>query len=115
MARSRASAKAAGTAWESAIVAYLRSLWWPHAERRARTGARDQGDVAGVIGVCIEAKNTARIDLAGFLDQALTEGEHAGAEVSVAWIKRRGKSSPAHGYVVTDGATFARLLHQAGY
>ena len=115
MARSRASAKAAGTAWESAIRDYLRGRGWPHAERRARTGARDQGDITGVIGVCIEAKNTSRIEPAAFLDQAIEEGGHAGADIAAAWIKRRGKTSPEYGYVLMDGATFTRLLKAAGY
>ena len=115
MTRSRRTARQAGTAWETAIVAYLRAVGWPHAERRARTGAHDQGDITGVIGVCIEAKNTNRIEPATFLDEAHTEGVNAGAEVAAAWIKRRGRSSPEHGYVLLDGATFARLLRQSGY
>ena len=115
MTRSRRTAKQAGTSWESAIRDYLKERGWPHAERRARTGAKDQGDLTGVIGVCIEAKNTNRIELAGFLDQAIEEGIHARADVSAAWIKRRGKTSPEHGYVLIDGATFTRLLKSAGY
>lgn len=115
MTRSRRTAKAAGTAWETGIVGYLRDRGWPHAERRARTGAHDQGDITGVVGVCIEAKNTARIEPAAFLDQALTEAHNAGADIGAAWIKRRGKASPEHGYVLMDGATFTRLLKAAGY
>lgn len=115
MTRSRRTAKQAGTKWESAITEYLRESGWAHAERRARTGAKDSGDITGVIGVCIEAKNTNRIEPASFLDQALEEGANAGADISAAWIKRRGKSSPEHGYVLLDGATFTQLLKAAGY
>ena len=115
MTRTRRSAKQAGTAWETAIVGYLRDQGWPHAERRARTGARDQGDIAGVVGVCIEAKNTARIEPATFLDEATTEAAHARAGIGVAWIKRRGRSSPGKGYVLMDGDTFTQLLKEAGY
>ena len=115
MTRSRRTSKQAGTAWESAIRDYLRTRGWPHAERRARTGAHDQGDITGVVGVCIEAKNTNRIEPASFLDQAIEEGGHAGADIAVAWIKRRGRTSPEHGYVLMDGATFTRLLKAAGY
>ena len=46
MTRSRASAKQAGTRFESAIVDYLASRGWRHAERRAKTGALDKGDKA---------------------------------------------------------------------
>jgi hypothetical protein len=31
------------------------------------------------------------------------------------WFKRRGKASAGDAYVLMDGATFARLLREAGY
>ena len=114
-ARSRASAKQAGTRWESAIVDYLVSRGWRHAERRAKTGALDKGDIAGVPGVVIEAKDVAKITLAEFLREAQVEAENAGAMVGAAWIKRRGKASPGEAYVVMDGETFTHLLREAGY
>lgn len=64
MTRSRASAKQAGTRFESAIVDYLASRGWRHAERRAKTGALDKGDITGIPGVVIEAKDVAKITLA---------------------------------------------------
>ena len=115
MTRTRRSAKQAGTRWESAIVAALRAAHWPHAERRARTGARDQGDISGVIGVCIEAKDTARFEPARFLTEAQTEATNARADIAAAWIKRRGKADAADGYVLLDGRTFMYLLREAGY
>lgn len=115
MSRTRASAKQAGTRWESAIVEYLRTRGWMHAERRAKTGALDKGDITGIPGVVIEAKDVAKITLAEFLREATVEAENAGAMVGAAWIKRRGKSSPADAYVLMDGETFAHLLREAGY
>ena len=115
MTRSRASAKQAGTRFESAIVDYLASRGWRHAERRAKTGALDKGDIAGIPGVVIEAKDVAKITLAEFLREAQVEAENAGALVGAAWIKRRGKASPADAYVVMDGETFTHLLREAGY
>ena len=115
MTRSRRSARQAGTRWESAIVTALRGTHWPHAERRAKTGAADKGDITGVIGVCIEAKDTARFEPARFLTEAQTEATNAGADVAAAWIKRRGKSDAADGYVLIDGRTFMYLLREAGY
>lgn len=111
MSRSRAK----GTAWESAIVAYLHQRGWPHAERRALAGALDKGDITGVPGCVIEAKNCKQINLAQFLDEANVERDNAGAVVGAAWVKRRGKSSAADGYVVMDGATFTYLLNAAGW
>lgn len=115
MSRSRATAKKAGTSWETEIVRTLVENDWPHAERRRLSGSFDRGDIAGVVGVCIEAKNTAKVELAAFLDEAKTEGANARAAVSAAWIKRRGRSTAADGFVLMDGDTFMRLLKEAGY
>jgi hypothetical protein len=107
--------RAKGTAWESTIVNYLQGRGWVHAERRALAGALDKGDIAGVPGVVIEAKNCKQINLAQFLTEANTERANAGAAIGVAWVKRRGKASAGDGYVVMDGDTFTQLLKDAGY
>jgi hypothetical protein len=120
MPRNRASAKKAGTSWESEIVRALVANGWPHAERRRLAGSKDRGDIAGVAGVVIEAKNTARLDLASAVDEARTEALNDNTGVlgyshGVAWIKRRGKSKAEDGYVVMTGATFMTLLKEASY
>ena len=115
MSRNRASAKAAGRSWESAIVTALIAAGWPHAERRRLAGSKDRGDVAGVPGVVIEAKNTKAINLAAALDEATAEAINDNAPIAVAWIKRRGKASAEDGYAVVSGATFMQLLKEAGY
>ncbi|MGZ4519978.1 MAG: hypothetical protein ACXVGA_03685 [Mycobacteriaceae bacterium] len=115
MSRSRATARQAGTKWETAIVGALVAYGWPHAERRRLAGSADKGDIAGIPGVVIEAKNTNRIELAAALDEANHEAINASAPIGAAWIKRKGKSDPLAGYVVMDGATFLRLLGEAGY
>jgi hypothetical protein len=106
--------KARGTAWESSIVTYL-AQFWPHVERRVQAGANDKGDIAGIPGVVIEAKNCQRIELAGWLKEAETERDNAGEIIGAVWAKRKGKSSAGDGYVVMSGATFAHLLQEAGY
>lgn len=115
MSRNRASAKAAGTSWETAIVRTLIDNGWPHAERRRLSGAYDKGDIAGVVGVVIEAKNTTKLDISAALNEAMVERDNAGAAIGAAWIKRRGRASAADGYVVLDGHTFMQLLKEAGY
>ena len=107
--------KAKGTAWESAIVTYLRDRGWPHAERRTLNGSNDRGDIAGVVSVVIEAKDCKTHDLAGWLNEATREAANDGADLGVVWAKRRGHTSPASGYVLMDGATFTELLTAAGY
>lgn len=104
-----------GTAWETAVVEYLKAVGWPDAERRRLSGALDRGDVAGVPGVMIEAKAERAITLAAYLTEVEAQTRNAGALVGVAWIKRRGKTSPADAYVVMTGATFTALLVEAGY
>ena len=111
MSRSRAI----GTAWESAIVDFLRTRGWPTAERRAMGGANDRGDIAGVIGIVIEAKNARTIDLASWWREAEQERANDRARHAVLWLKRRGKSSAGDGWVVMDGETLVELLHEAGY
>ena len=107
--------KAKGTAWESAIAAFLQGHGWPYVERRSLAGALDRGDIAGIPGVVIEAKSVKTVALGAFLDEANAEAVNDHADFGVAWIKRRGKVSPGQGYVVMDGSTFVGLLFEAGY
>lgn len=115
MSRTRRTAKDAGTRWETAVVDALIAHGWPHAERRRLAGAQDKGDVAGIAGVCIEAKDAQRHELAAWVEEAAREGTNAGARLSVAWAKRRGKPRAEDGYVVMTGAVFMQLLKEAGY
>lgn len=48
-------------------------------------------------------------------DEAVEETRNARADVGVVWAHRRGKASPADGYVVMTGDQFAWLLKSAGY
>lgn len=109
------AARAKGTAWESAIVEYLRDNGVPYAERRALGGAYDRGDIAGVPGVVIEAKSASRVDLAGWVAEAETERANDGAAHGVVWAKRARKSGAGEGYVIMTGAGLVKLLAEAGY
>ena len=108
-------ARSKGTAWESAIVTFLRDQGWPNAERRPLNGANDRRDIARILGVVIEAKSAARVELAAWLDEAQREAVNDRAVHGVVWFKRRGKTSPGDGFVLLDGETFVRLLQEAGY
>ena len=107
--------KIKGTAWETQIVHALKRAGWFHAERRALQGGLDKGDIAGVIGVCIEAKDCKSITLGPWLKELQAEVTNSGAEIGAVWAKRRGHTQPEDGYVVMDGQTFLRLLKAAGY
>jgi hypothetical protein len=104
-----------GTAWESAIVDYLTANGATQTERRALCGTADRGDIAGIPGLVIEAKNEKRVDLAGYVTEAECERVNDGARIGLAWVKRRGKTSPGDAYVVMTGANLVRLLVDAGY
>jgi len=113
MSRTRASAKQAGTKWESAIVTYLIERGFPGIERRAKAGANDKGDISG-LPLVIEAKDCRQMTLSGWLEEARVEADNADVAIGVVWAKKRGQGSPARGYVVMDGESFTRLLHAAG-
>ncbi|HEY9353735.1 MAG TPA: hypothetical protein VIP28_10805 [Nocardioides sp.] len=105
--------KAKGSAWERAIVEHLRAAGWPFAERRLAGSTKDRGDVAGVVGVVIEAKNTASARLAEWIEETEVERLNDGAWLGVVWHKRRGTASAAGGYVTMTGAQFTELLARA--
>ena len=108
--------KAKGTRHESAIVTFLRDHGFTWADRVPLSGKHDRGDVTlGPGSPVIEAKNQARHSMAEWLDEANTEAANAHAPFGVVWAHRRGKGSPGDGYVVMDGHTFVKLLHEAGY
>jgi hypothetical protein len=109
------AARDKGTRWESTIVDYLRTHGAPHAERRAAGGTKDRGDIAGIPGLVIEAKNTARHQVGVWLSEAEAERVNDGAALAVVWAKRRGKTSAADGYVIMTGATLVHLLQTGGY
>lgn len=81
------AAKAKGTAAEREVVKYLRK-WWPAAERRALSGNKDKGDVAGIPDVVVEVKAAARPELAKWQRETLAEMDNAGAYRCVLAVKR---------------------------
>jgi Holliday junction resolvase len=80
-------AKAKGTTAEREVVRYLQN-WWPAAERRALSGNKDKGDVAGVNSVCIEIK-AAKTQLIGpWQRETLTEMKNARVGMCLLVVKR---------------------------
>jgi hypothetical protein len=108
-----ARSKDKGTAAESAVVAYLRAAGYVHAERRASSGAKDRGDIAGVYGLVIEVKDCARMELGAWIGEAIAERENDHAVWGVVWHKRRGTTDPGRWFVSMDGETFTRLITDA--
>lgn len=81
------AAKKKGTAAEREVVNYLKR-WWPDAERRALSGNKDKGDVAGIPGVVVEVKAAARQELPKWQRETLAERRNADAQRCVLVVKR---------------------------
>ena len=115
MRRNRASAKKAGATFERQVADYLAATVDDRIDRRVKTGANDCGDIAGVRTpwndrVVIECKNTARMNLGSWINEAETERVNDGAYIGVVVHKRHGKGDPAQQLVSMTLETFAKLL-----
>ena len=88
--------KAIGTAGESAVVRYLRTVGFAGAERRALAGAYDLGDITGVGPLVIEVKagaaaaNASPGQIVKWMAETLTETQNASADFGVLVTKRAG-------------------------
>ena len=115
MTRNRATAKKAGTAFETLVVGYLRNvLHDERIERRAKSGAKDRGDVSGLIHmggrIVVECKNTTRTNLAGWATEAEVERGNDDAVAGIVVHKRHGKGQPGEQWVTMTLADFASIL-----
>ena len=120
MTRSRASAKAAGTRFETSIADALATHVDDRIERRRQSGAKDRGDLAAVrtrdgARVVVETKDYGGRFLIGpWLNEVATERENDGAEVGVVVAKRRGVTDPLKQVVVMEVADLVALLREGG-
>lgn len=115
MARSRASAKAAGAWFERQTADYLALHVDDRIDRRVKTGAKDKGDIANVrhMGqkVVIECKNTAKVTLGTWASEAEVERINDSALAGVIAHKRHGKGRPEDQWVTMTMAEFVALLN----
>jgi hypothetical protein len=84
-------------------------------ERRAKNGAKDRGDIAGVTTVAggrvvIECKNQARDGLPQWIREAEVERANDDAVVGVVVHKKHGSGKAAEQYVTMTLETFTVLL-----
>lgn len=115
MTRTRASAKAAGTAFETLITRYLaQALDDDRIERRTRNGRNDRGDIAGVRihgqRLVLECKNHRRLDLAGWMAEAQIEAGNDDALAGVVVHKRHGTARPERQWVTMTLAELVALI-----
>ena len=115
MARNRNSAKQAGAKFEIQVSNYLAEHLDDRITRRTLSGAKDRGDIANVRDshnrrIVIEAKNTTRPNLAGWIKEAHQEAQNDGAHVGVIIHKRHGKANPADQWVTCTLEDLVKLL-----
>lgn len=115
MTRNRASAKKAGTAFETLIARYLATHVDDRIERRRLTGSKDRGDIAGVRTrdgqrIVIECKNTTRINLARWASEAATARGNDDALLALVAHKRHGTTTPGAQWVTMTLNDFIALL-----
>jgi hypothetical protein len=112
-ARSRRSAKAAGSSFERGTADFLKVNGFPFADRRVKSGAKDKGDIGGVHvhgrPVVLECKNTARINLGSWAAEAEVERVNDGALVGLIVHKRHGKGQAGDQWVTMTLADFVAL------
>ena len=114
MARSRASAKAAGTRHERVVADYLAQHVDDRIDRRPKTGSKDRGDIGGVrhLGarVVVECKNTSRLDVGTWLREAEVERGNDDATVGLVVAKRHGQGAPADQLVLMTLGDLVAML-----
>ena len=115
MARSRASAKQAGSRFEREVADYLRDeLQDEWIDRRVKHGVKDRGDIAGVKchgeSVVIEVKNVTRMSLSEWLTEAEIERGNDDALAGVVVHKRHGNGKPEDQLVTMTLRDFAALI-----
>lgn len=119
MPRNRASAKKAGAQFEIQVSNYLAEHLDDRITRRTLTGAKDRGDVANVRDshgrrIVIEAKNTTRPNLAGWIKEAHQEAHNDNANIGVVVHKRHGNANPADQWVTCTLEDLVKLLKSPG-
>lgn len=115
MARSRASAKQAGSSFERLIADYLAETVDDRIDRRPKTGAKDKGDIGGLrhMGqrVVVEAKDYGgQIKAAEWTAEAEVERGNDDAGVGLVVAKRRGTRDPGDQWVVMTLRDLASLI-----
>ncbi|MDI9628518.1 MAG: hypothetical protein QM286_08240 [Acidobacteriota bacterium] len=103
MARTRQSAKKAGTTFERQIADYLAAHYDDRIDRRTKTGNKDRGDISGMrhMGgrIVVEIKNCARTELGTWMSEAETERGNDDATACMVISKRHGRGQPGDQWV----------------
>ena len=96
------------------VADYLKQHVNEDIEQRKLSGTADRGDISGVKvhgkRVVLEVKNTARLEIAGFLAEAEVERVNDDALAGVVVAKRVGKGKPEDQIVMMTLADFVAIV-----
>lgn len=98
-----------GARWQRVVRDYLDDRGVPCT---ARSCGESGDDLVphNVPWLSIELKDHGTMNLAAWVDQARRQADERGCAVAVVWHHRKGKASPADGYVTLRGDDFVRVL-----
>ena len=105
------AAKAKGSGAERDVVKYLKQ-WFPYVDRRLAGATLDKGDISGIPGVTIEIKNHAKMNLAGWTEELLTEMANDKAWTGVIIHKRIGKGDVGEWYATMPAKIWIELIRK---
>lgn len=115
MARSRASAKKAGSGFERVIADAFAATVDDRIDRAVKRGVNDQGDVSGLRfhghKIAVEVKNEVSVKLAGWTAEAEVERKNLGALAGIVVSKRHGKGDPMDQWVHMTMRDFIALMN----
>lgn len=113
-ARSRASAKSAGSRHERVMADYLKQWVSEFIDRRVKTGSKDRGDLAGLRAhgqrLVAELKNTRVMSVGPHLKEAEIERGNDDALAGFVIYKRHGIADPGEQVVVMTVRDFIAIL-----
>jgi hypothetical protein len=107
------AAKRKGSQAERDVVAWLKANGFPYADRRVAGATLDKGDISGVLGVTIDIKNHARLDLAGWTAELEIEIKNDGAWTGAVLHKRKGKGDVGEWYATMPAKIWIELIKKA--
>ena len=115
MTRTRKSARDAGAQFERQVADYLAAaLHDERIDRRVKRGRDDRGDISGLIHmggrIVVECKNTARIELGTWANEAEVERGNDDAVAGIVVHKRHGKGQARDQWVTMTLADLVSIL-----
>lgn len=107
--------KQKGTAAESAVVSYLHTQGFPHAERLALQGGKDRGDITGIPGIVIEVKAAQQYLFSSWLAETEVERDNAKADYGILVAKPRmvGATRTGQWYALMRQGSWWDLVREA--